>query len=131
MKMILALAIFLSLAFLTPDLHAQVAKKKTHVRHSSITTSTNPNALGITPNGVPISSAGAEVSGITGSAPGDPYNLAHPYFQGDARWSDPQQLYTHGDFPWALVSKNPDAFNFNASTGHWEVSSTASMGKSK
>ena len=36
---------------------------------------------------------------VTGSAPGDPYNLNHPYFQGDPRWTDANELYTHGDFP--------------------------------
>ena len=138
MKIILALVLCCSLGFLAPNVHAQVAKKKSRIRHSSIMKSSSSStslpgtsSLGTMNNGVPISSAGAEVSGVTGSAPGDPYNLAHPYFNGDPRWSDDQQLYMHGDFPWAMVSKNPGAFSFNSSTGKWEVSSTATLGKTK
>jgi len=73
---------------------------------------------------------GAEVSGITGSAPGDPYNLNHPYFNGDARWSHPDTMYKHGDFPWAMVADHPESFRFNAESGQWEVIGThSSLGK--
>ncbi|HET6401942.1 MAG TPA: hypothetical protein VFH95_11155 [Candidatus Kapabacteria bacterium] len=125
MKISIAIAIVISLFMLAPSAQAQHAKK--HYMHRTVTTVRQSDTTG----GVPISSAGAEVSGVTGSAPGDPYNLAHPYFQGDPRWTDANQLYMHGDFPWALVSQHPDNFRFNASSGQWEVSSTANLGKTK
>ncbi|SRR5581483_1524431 len=125
MKISIAFAVILSLFVLAPSAHAQHMKK----RHRT-TTSVSTDTMG-TVNGVPVSSAGAEVSGVTGAAPGDPYNLAHPYFQGDPRWSNPDQLYMHGDFPWAMVQQHPDDFQFNAATGKWEISSTATVGKTK
>ncbi|HEX5316237.1 MAG TPA: hypothetical protein VFX22_06250 [Candidatus Kapabacteria bacterium] len=125
MKISIAIAIVISLFLLAPSAQAQHAKKH------SIHRTTSSMIRSDTSGGVPVSPVGAEVSGVTGSAPGDPYNLAHPYFQGDSRWSEPSQLYMHGDFPWALVSKHPEDFQFNASTGQWEVSSTANLGKTK
>lgn len=68
---------------------------------------------------------------ITGAAPGDPYNLHHPFFKGTGRWSSADSLYKHGDFPWALISQHPNDFRFNASTGKWEVTNTADLQKSR
>lgn len=55
--------------------------------------------------------------------------LNHPYFNGEPRWTHVDSLYTHGDFPWALVSKNPDNFRFNPQSGQWEMLQPPSMGK--
>lgn len=59
----------------------------------------------------------------------DPLYLNHPYFNGEPRWTDADSLYKHGDFPWALVSKNPDNFRFNSATGNWEMRQTENLGK--
>jgi hypothetical protein len=55
--------------------------------------------------------------------------MNHPYFNGEARWTNVDSLYKHGDFPWALVSKNPDNFRFNSTTGNWEMLQTENLGK--
>jgi hypothetical protein len=124
MKISIAIAIVISIFMLAPSAQAQHAKKH-YMRRSTMTTDTT--AMQSTESG----SVGAEVSGITGSAPGDPYNLNHPFFQGTERWSNADTLYKHGDFPWALVSQHPEDFRFNASTGQWEISNTANLGKTK
>lgn len=62
--------------------------------------------------------------------PDDPLYLNHPYFNGEPRWSHADSLYKHGDFPWALVSKNPENFRFNPETGMWETLQTPNLGKS-
>ncbi|HZK76699.1 MAG TPA: hypothetical protein VFD13_07300 [Candidatus Kapabacteria bacterium] len=127
MKTSILLAIVISFSILAPSAQAQHAKKHSMRRTTSTTDSTAIQAA----ESSSLSPAGAEVSGVTGSAPGDPYNLAHPYFQGEPRWSDVNQLYLHGDFPWALVSKHPEDFQFNTSSSKWETTSTANLGKSK
>jgi hypothetical protein len=124
MKISIAIAIVISIFMLAPSAQAQHAKKHS-MRRSTMTTDTT--AMQSTESG----SVGAEVSGITGSAPGDPYNLNHPFFQGTERWSNADTLYKHGDFPWALVSQHPEDFRYNASTGQWEISNTANLGKTK
>jgi hypothetical protein len=128
MKLLTAIALlvcFASSTMLTSPTFAQSAKPtkkkitKTVQKTSSETTAT-PR----------VSSAGAEVSGVTGSASGDPYNLNHPFFNGDARWSHPDTMYAHGDFPWAMVADHPDNFRFNPESGQWEViGNPSSMGK--
>jgi hypothetical protein len=127
MKILIASALLFFFAATTTVNAQQVTKK----HHAKTMLKTNKTDMNTTDEGVPVSSAGAEVSGVTGSAPGDPYNLAHPFFNGDARWSHPDTLYKHGDFPWAMVSKHPENFNFNAATGQWEVVNRASMGSSR
>ena len=127
MKILIASALLFLFAA-TTTVNAQHVTKKHHAKTMQKTNRTNVNT---TENGVPISSAGAEVSGVTGSAPGDPYNLAHPYFNGSSRWTDPDTLYKHGDFPWAMISKHPENFNFNASTGQWEIVNGTELGSGR
>src|SRR5258708_843727 len=128
MKNFIAIAAIISLTFLAPVSHGQSAKPAKHHRSRTtttrMTTTTDTTILESTQS----SPVGAEVSGITGSAPGDPYNLNHPYFQGDPRWTDVSQLYMHGDFPWALVQQHPEDFRFDAETGQWQVLNAANLG---
>src|SRR5579883_989586 len=130
MKIFIAIAAIVSLSFLTPSAHAQSAKpmKRHHRMRSTMMQSSDSTTMMESNESSQSSPVGAEVSGITGAAPGDPYNLNHPYFQGDPRWSDADQLYMHGDFPWALVQQHPEAFRFNAETGKWEMLNTANLG---
>jgi hypothetical protein len=132
MKLLIASALLFFFAA-TTTVNAQQTTTKQHRAKTMLKTNrtTTTSDVDRTDNGVPVSSAGAEVSGVTGSAPGDPYNLAHPYFNGEPRWSHPDTLYKHGDFPWAMVAKHPENFNFNAATGQWEVVNGASMGSSR
>src|SRR5438046_1203345 len=82
MKTLIVLAAIISLSFSTPVSHAQSAKPAKHHHRSRTTTMTTTTDTTIMES-TTSSPVGAEVSGITGSAPGDPYNLNHPYFQGD------------------------------------------------
>ena len=130
MKLLLATALF---CFCASTTFAQAssddqsgtsmkAGKKHHRMTKMSTTQSQP----------PSGEVGAEVSGITGSAPGDPYNVNHPFFNGEARWSNADTLYKHGDFPWAMVAEHPDNFRFNAESGQWEMIGTPpSMGNAK
>lgn len=123
MKTSIILALFLSLSFCAPQAHAQMVKKQR--RTSTSISLTDTNAIQA------AESSGMQQNGIASSAPGDPYNVNHPFFQGSQRWSSKDSLYTHGDFPWALVSQHPEDFTFDPTTGKWEVSSTANLGKSR
>jgi hypothetical protein len=131
MKLLAALALvacFASSMMLTSTTFAQTSKSTTKKKTTTKTTTRISSS-----NAQPSSAVGAEVSGITGSAPGDPYNLNHPYFNGDARWSHPDTMYAHGDFPWAMVADHPENFRFNPDSGRWEIIGTPppSMGTSK
>ncbi len=128
MKFSIAFALLISIFLVSPATPTAQAQHRQRMRKSSHTLIRRTNT---TANGVPISSAGAEVSGITGSAPGDPFNIAHPFFNGSSRWSDKDTMYEHGDFPWALVSQHPNDFSFDPSTGKWQVTSTADLQKSR
>ncbi|MDP4199604.1 MAG: hypothetical protein Q8922_13655 [Bacteroidota bacterium] len=124
MKLLIASALLLS--FFAMNTYAQSypsAIKKHHKIKTMLktTTTTEPQT----------SSAGAEVSGVTASVPGDPYNLAHPFFNGDERWTNADTLYKHGDFPWALVQQHPESFRFNTESGQWETTNTSGMGTLK
>ena len=130
MKISIVFALLLSLFLLapiTPTAHAQ-HRQRIHLRKRTNSLMMNDST---TSNGVPISSAGTEVSGVTGSAPGDPYNIAHPFFNGNSRWSDADTMYKHGDFPWALVSQHPNDFQFDAASGKWQVINSADLQKSR
>lgn len=134
MKILIASALLFF--FTVTATHAQNAGASKHHRARTMlktnkSVNTNSMEMNTTDNGVPVSSAGAEVSGVTGSAPGDPYNLAHPYFNGDARWTHADSLYKHGDFPWAMVQQHPENFRFDAASGQWEVINAPTMGSSK
>ena len=119
-SIILAIAIFFFAQ--TSPVQAQHIKKH-YMRHRTTSMDRSDTSR--------MSSAGAEVSGITGSAPGDPYNLNHPFFKGSPRWTSADSLYRHGDFPWALVSQHPEDFQFDDSSGQWQISNMANLGRTR
>ena len=65
------------------------------------------------------------------NASGDPNYLNHPYFNGESRWTSADSLYTHGDFPWALMQQHPDNFHFDAASGQWQMLNTETLGTMK
>src|ERR1051325_3794251 len=109
MKIFLASALLFFFAVSSVNAQSYGSSKPTKAKTMQKKTKSS-SSVGKTENGVSVSSAGAEVSGVTGAAPGDPYNLAHPYFNGDPRWTHADSLYKHGDFPWAMVQQNPENF---------------------
>jgi hypothetical protein len=74
--------------------------------------------------------ASTGVNPVRSENPDDPLYMNHPYFNGEPRWSHVDSLYKHGDFPWAMVNKNPENFRFNPETGMWEMLQTPNLGKS-
>jgi hypothetical protein len=102
-----------------------VAKKKTTVTKS--TTRSTVSSVGSEGNAPENGKSEAQMQAETS---GDPLYMNHPYFNGEERWSHPDTLYKHGDFPWAMVNQHPENFRFNPQSGQWEMLNTPNMGNS-
>jgi hypothetical protein len=122
MKKALAAALFTTFLFAGAMSASAQTTAKAHTKVKSKTTTTHSSATSKMSR--TSSDTDADMSAdnpVHSENPGDPLYLNHPYFNGEARWTDVDSLYKHGDFPWALVSKNPENFRFDAASGSWQT----------
>ena len=121
MKNIILYAVLTSFIFIGSTTFAQTAKPIKHKRTKKTSMMQSDTSMNISSNAM----------GETMNASGDPNYLNHPYFNGEPRWTNVDSLYTHGDFPWALIQQHPDNFRFDAASGQWQMLNTGNLGTMK
>src|SRR3954468_10880597 len=109
------------LFFGSASVDAQTKKPMKSKKSTTATTKTSGStvsSVGSEGNAPPDGKSEAQMQAETA---GDPLYLNHPYFNGEPRWSHPDSLYKHGDFPYALMQQHPERFRFNTDSGQWEM----------
>ena len=120
MKNILLYAVLSSFIFIGSTAFAQSTKPVKHKQTKKTTMIQRDTSMNMS----------SDAMGQTMSST-DPNYLNHPYFNGEPRWTNVDSLYTHGDFPWALIQQHPDNFRFDEASGQWQMLSTENLGTMK